>query len=51
MIIALAQKERCRLHEAWLQLMRTRFQIQDSDNRQVVDLTKGREVVEHTGED
>lgn len=43
MIIALAQKERCRL-EAWLQLMRIRFQIQEGKS-------KGREVVDLTGED
>jgi hypothetical protein len=51
MIITLAKKERCHLYEAWRQLMRTRFQIQDSENSQVVDLTKGREVVDLTGED
>lgn len=51
MIIAFAKKEHCCLYEAWRQLMRTRFQIQDSENSQVVDLSKSRGVVNLTGDD
>ncbi len=51
MIIALAEKQYSRLHEAWRRLMQTRFNIVEAENRLVVDLTKDHEVIDLTGED
>jgi len=41
---------RC-LYEAWRQLMRTRFQIQDGENGQVLGLTKCSDAADFTGKD
>lgn len=47
-IIALAEKHRCPLYEAWQHLTQTSFHVREAENRQVVALTEDHETIDLT---